>query len=75
MIQFGSTTVTTKHVNYEDVRKITVYTERHSVKDHKDVLSEFLKLHKRYKDEGLHEIGFKLIEKDGKPQFVDLIWS
>lgn len=75
MIKYGSTTTTVHHANYENVSTKTVYTERVPVSSPKDILAAFLKLHKKYVDDSLHNIEIKLIEKKGEPQFVDLTWS
>lgn len=75
LVRYGSIVIKTNHVNYKQALKETTVTERISVRDTKDILAEFLKHLDRYKLEDIHNIGLQVIEKDNKPQFVDVTWS
>lgn len=75
IVKYGSITVKTNHVNFKEVHTVTTVTERKPVENAKDVLAEFLKHLDRYKTGEIHNIGIQVVEKDDKPQFVDLTYS
>jgi DNA-binding protein Fis len=75
IIKYGSITIKTNHVNFKEAHTTTTYTERRPVETSKDILTEFLKHLDRHKTGEVHNIGLQVIEKDNKPQFVDLTWS
>ena len=74
-IRYGKVTTEISRCDYKDTKTVVTYTERIPVENEQDILSAFLRLHKNYKSENLHNIELKLIEKNDKPQFVDISWS
>lgn len=60
----------------EVTTEVEVYTQSLRVKNHQDILVEFLKLHERAKKENLRDIGIQAHDNtDGKPNRIEITWS
>ena len=75
MVKYGTETKAETYVDGRLVRTVEIFTEKVPVKNQTDVIREIIKHYKNYTDNDLHNIEFKLIEKDDKPQFIEKSYS
>lgn len=62
-------------VNSQEASKFTDFIERVPVRNITDIHAEFLKLLDLYAKDEVKAMGVQLIERSGKPQFLDKYWT